>query len=69
MADDFNLVAAADDLASIMSEDLEESVSGLQVLDWLALIGCTLRLDTEGDASTAYQLLLGPLELEPAPEG
>ena len=57
MAEDRNVAAMADLLAAAMSADLDEAVSGLDVLDWLASAGLTL-IDDEGDAGTAYQLLI-----------
>lgn len=58
MPDEPNVVEYAQSLADAMSADLEEPVHALDVLDWLASVGLTLRRD-EGDAAAAYGLLVG----------
>lgn len=57
MGDDRNVAEKAELLAAAMSADLEEPVSGLDVLDWLASTGLTL-IGDDGDAAAAYQLLI-----------
>jgi hypothetical protein len=56
MADNHNVTEMAALLAAVMSGDLDE-VQPLDVLDWLASAGLTLRPD-DGDAAVAYQLAL-----------
>jgi hypothetical protein len=58
MPDESNVVEYAQSLADAMSADLEEPVHALDVLDWLASVGLTLRRDG-GDAAAAYGLLVG----------
>lgn len=59
VAEEFNIVAMAEELALLMADDLEVPVSALDVLDWLASTGLTLR-PGEGDASVAYQFGVVP---------
>ena len=49
----------SEELALLMADDLEVPVSALDVLDWLASTGLTLR-PGEGDASVAYQFGVVP---------
>lgn len=46
----------AQQLADAMAADLDEAVTAVDVLDWLASAGLTLRPD-EGDAAAAYYLV------------
>lgn len=55
--DDHNLTEMAQILAGLMSDDLDEDLRTLDVLDWLASAGLTLRPD-DGDATVAYQLAI-----------
>lgn len=57
VAEEFNIVAMAEELARLMADDLEVKVKTVDVLDWLASTGLTLRQD-EGDAGVAYGLAL-----------
>lgn len=59
VAEEFNVVAMAEELAQLMADDLEVPVSAVDVLDWLASTGLTLRPD-EGDATVAYQFGVVP---------
>ncbi len=47
----------AEELARLMSDDLEVTVKTIDVLDWLASTGLTLRPDN-GDSAIAYGLSL-----------
>ena len=47
----------AEGLARLMSDDLETTVKTVDVLDWLASTGLTLRPDN-GDSAIAYGLAL-----------
>ena len=60
MAEEFNIVEMAEELARLMSDDLETTVKTVDVLDWLASTGLTLRPDN-GDSAIAYGLALNPL--------
>ena len=55
MAEEFNIVEMAEELARLMSDDLETTVKTVDVLDWLASTGLTLRPDN-GDSAIAYGL-------------
>lgn len=59
VAEEFNIVAMAEELALLMADDLEVPVSALDVLDWLASTGLTLR-PGESDATVAYQFGVVP---------
>lgn len=60
VADNYNIAEMASRLAETMSGDSDEVVEPLDVLDWLAASGLTLRPD-DGDATVAYQLALDEL--------
>lgn len=47
----------AEELARLMADDLETTVTTVDVLDWLASTGLTLRPD-DGDSAIAYGLSL-----------
>jgi hypothetical protein len=55
VAEEFNIVEMAEELARLMSDDLEVTVKTIDVLDWLASMGLTLRPDN-GDSAIAYGL-------------
>jgi hypothetical protein len=57
VAEDFNIVEMAEELARLMADDLETTVTTVDVLDWLASTGLTLRPDN-GDSAIAYGLSL-----------
>jgi len=57
VAEEFNIVELAEELARLMADDLETTVTAVDVLDWLASTGLTLRPDT-GDSAIAYGLSL-----------
>jgi len=53
-----NVAEYAQFLAEVMSADLDDEVQAIDVLDWLASTGLTLRRD-KGDSAAAYGLLVG----------
>lgn len=55
--EEFNIVEMAEELARLMADDLETTVTAVDVLDWLASTGLTLRPDN-GDSAIAYGLSL-----------
>lgn len=57
VSEEYNLTAMAEALATLMADDLEVTVLTVDVLDWLASTGLTLRPD-DGDATVAYNLAL-----------
>lgn len=57
VAEEFNIVEMAEELARLMADDLETTVTTVDVLDWLASTGLTLRPDN-GDSAIAYGLTL-----------